>query len=192
MKNSALLGACGLVAMLFAASGANAAAVTETFNFSGTQFISVNSIAPPVDTVTGSFTLTYDPTQSYTDATTGITLNSLNIPLSSAISFSYDPTTHFLVVGGASDGAGSIFIQPASSSDFYLNIQNFTTNPTVEQLGYVESSIPDGYFYTPANDPGSITAAVPEPSTWAMMILGFVGVGVMAYRRKSKPGMLAA
>jgi len=29
----------------------------------------------------------------------------------------------------------------------------------------------------------SITA-VPEPSTWAMMILGFAGVGVMAYRRK--------
>jgi hypothetical protein len=27
-------------------------------------------------------------------------------------------------------------------------------------------------------------AAVPEPSTWAMMILGFCGVGFMAYRRK--------
>jgi hypothetical protein len=29
-----------------------------------------------------------------------------------------------------------------------------------------------------------IADAVPEPSTWAMMILGFVGVGAMAYRRK--------
>ncbi len=29
--------------------------------------------------------------------------------------------------------------------------------------------------------------AVPEPSTWAMMILGFAGVGFMAYRRKAKP-----
>jgi hypothetical protein len=28
-------------------------------------------------------------------------------------------------------------------------------------------------------------AAVPEPSTWAMMLLGFAGVGFMAYRRKS-------
>ncbi|MES2193446.1 MAG: PEPxxWA-CTERM sorting domain-containing protein [Pseudomonadota bacterium] len=27
--------------------------------------------------------------------------------------------------------------------------------------------------------------AVPEPSTWAMMILGFAGVGFMAYRRKN-------
>ncbi|MGA8807478.1 MAG: PEP-CTERM sorting domain-containing protein [Thermoanaerobaculia bacterium] len=30
-------------------------------------------------------------------------------------------------------------------------------------------------------------AAVPEPSRWAMIILGFAGVGFMAYRRKSKP-----
>jgi hypothetical protein len=30
-------------------------------------------------------------------------------------------------------------------------------------------------------------SAVPEPSTWAMMILGFAGLGFIAYRRKSKP-----
>ena len=30
----------------------------------------------------------------------------------------------------------------------------------------------------------TISAAVPEPSTWAMMILGFIGVGFMAHRRK--------
>jgi hypothetical protein len=39
---------------------------------------------------------------------------------------------------------------------------------------------------------GTMTAisAVPEPSTWAMMILGFAGVGFMAYRRRSKTVML--
>jgi hypothetical protein len=31
----------------------------------------------------------------------------------------------------------------------------------------------------------SVLSAVPEPSTWAMMILGFAGLGFMAYRRKS-------
>jgi len=35
-------------------------------------------------------------------------------------------------------------------------------------------------------------AAVPEPSTWAMMILGFAGVGFMTYRRKSKPVSMPA
>jgi hypothetical protein len=29
-------------------------------------------------------------------------------------------------------------------------------------------------------------AAIPEPSTWAMLILGFFGVGFMAYRRKGQ------
>jgi PEP-CTERM motif len=29
------------------------------------------------------------------------------------------------------------------------------------------------------------TAAVPEPATWAMLIMGFMGMGFMAYRRKN-------
>ena len=37
----------------------------------------------------------------------------------------------------------------------------------------------------------AIPGAIPEPSTWAMMILGFAGVGFMAYRRKSKPALMA-
>ena len=35
-------------------------------------------------------------------------------------------------------------------------------------------------------------AAVPEPSTWAMMLLGFAGVGFFAYRRKQKPALQLA
>jgi hypothetical protein len=49
-----------------------------------------------------------------------------------------------------------------------------------------------GYVETPSQgsqiDNGSATfsvSAVPEPSTWAMMILGFLGVGFVAYRRKA-------
>jgi len=34
--------------------------------------------------------------------------------------------------------------------------------------------------------------SVPEPSTWAMMILGFFGVGFMAYRRKSQMSLRLA
>jgi hypothetical protein len=37
-----------------------------------------------------------------------------------------------------------------------------------------------------------ISGAVPEPTTWAMMILGFAGIGFLAYRRKSKPALMAA
>ena len=37
-----------------------------------------------------------------------------------------------------------------------------------------------------------VQSAVPEASTWTMMILGFAAVGFIAYRRKSKPASMAA
>ena len=33
-------------------------------------------------------------------------------------------------------------------------------------------------------------AAAPEPSTWAMMILGFAGLGCMAFRRRNQASAL--
>jgi hypothetical protein len=37
----------------------------------------------------------------------------------------------------------------------------------------------------------ALASAVPEPSTWAMMIIGFCGVGFMAYRRKQAAPLIA-
>jgi outer membrane lipase/esterase len=37
-----------------------------------------------------------------------------------------------------------------------------------------------------------IAQAVPEASTWAMLLLGFAAIGFMAYRQKSKPALMAA
>jgi hypothetical protein len=36
----------------------------------------------------------------------------------------------------------------------------------------------------PDGPDGPPIAGVPEPSTWVMMVLGFAGVGFLAYRRK--------
>jgi hypothetical protein len=53
---------------------------------------------------------------------------------------------------------------------------------------YNESAYVRGQYGTWTTDTSAdISPAVPEASTWAMMILGFAGVGFMAYRRKSKP-----
>lgn len=38
----------------------------------------------------------------------------------------------------------------------------------------------------------SLTAAVPEPSTWAMMIIGLAGLGFAAYRRRLSQGSATA
>jgi hypothetical protein len=49
----------------------------------------------------------------------------------------------------------------------------------------VSTDVTDGFKQLKQEGFGFITA-VPEPATWAMMILGFLGVGFMAYRRKSQ------
>jgi hypothetical protein len=38
----------------------------------------------------------------------------------------------------------------------------------------------------------TVLAAVPEPSTWAMMMLGFAGLGLMAYRRRQRGALRRA
>ena len=43
-----------------------------------------------------------------------------------------------------------------------------------------------------ANYVFGLLGGVPEPSTWAMMILGFAGVGFMAYRRRNQSATLSA
>jgi hypothetical protein len=38
---------------------------------------------------------------------------------------------------------------------------------------------------------GGVTASTPEPSTWAMMILGFAGLGFAGYRKPRKAVAIA-
>lgn len=59
---------------------------------------------------------------------------------------------------------------------------NFIADGTSNTISFSEINGPS---YIGLDDVS--VAAVPEPATWAMMILGFTGVGFMACRRKSKP-----
>lgn len=61
---------------------------------------------------------------------------------------------------------------PWFTPQYALYVSNAGTNPVA-------------FVLTP------IAAAVPEPSTWAMLVLGFAGLGFMAYCRKSKPVLMA-
>jgi PEP-CTERM motif len=60
----------------------------------------------------------------------------------------------------------------------------------------IQSNFPTGTIYAEKNQNQALwsitpTAAVPEPSTWAMMLLGFASLGFMAYRRSRKDNGLA-
>jgi hypothetical protein len=54
------------------------------------------------------------------------------------------------------------------------------------------STIPSSDFYIDVEVPDGFTVTgVPESSTWAMMLLGFLGLGFLSYRRKNRPALCA-
>jgi len=82
------------------------------------------------------------------------------------------------------------FVGPGTSTTLH-NTLDFTTNLTAGQhtlqlqatrIFAPGAGVTSQYFDNVSLD---VEAAVPEPSTWAMLILGFVGVGLMAYRRRN-------
>jgi hypothetical protein len=121
------------------------------------------------------------------------------------------PTTGPLTVTGVSldDGAdNTIFALGHDNGDFSFQgitlitsggeINLFTSPSLVPGEGFTQACssgcTPGGGFGNLGtfNIDYSITAissAVPEPSTWAMMILGFFGLGFVAYRRKQQNGL---
>jgi PEP-CTERM motif len=102
--------------------------------------------------------------------------------------------------GGTSDPTIT-FNFASGSGSFTLPNYLISSNNTLNFIGFTSSS---PFTTITINDPTSglaidnftsatgLQSAVPEPSTWAMLLLGFAGVGFMAYRRKSKPALMAA
>ena len=122
LVNRSIMWLSALVASgaVLGAGAAKAALVHDLVTFTASNFeTDVGSSPVPVDPVTGSFTISFDPTLNYTDETAGITLTpgSLNIALGSTLSFSYNAPTSMLpattlVVGGISDGAQMVQFSP--------------------------------------------------------------------------------
>jgi hypothetical protein len=90
-------------------------------------------------------------------------------------------------VGGLSIAAGTAGLGPLTIGGVLVSDIHFSLlAPTAHG-----ESFSNGVWINPEDNVSQLvltadfTAAVPEPSTWAMMILGFFGVGFMAYRRKS-------
>ncbi len=98
--------------------------------------------------------------------------------------YGYDVYTNNFSTGNLSLSAGT----------YYLTLQNtITTNNSFNPFWDFTDVKADGSYDVTFQILGTVAvSAVPEPSTWAMMILGFAGIGFVAYRRKSKPALMAA
>jgi hypothetical protein len=79
---------------------------------------------------------------------------------------------------------GGIALLLSNGATYYLSAIGNPGNSGAGNGGYYDDL---GNATVP---PAVVAAAVPEPSTWAMMILGFAGISAMTYRRR-KSAMLA-
>jgi hypothetical protein len=121
----------------------------------------------------------------------GITTTPNSFPISGHASVTTGPQTgtgeDYWILRTDNFSTGSISLGPGT---YYLVLQNAVNTSTQPDFWTENDGSPTAYH----SELGSIgsesfqilgmTAAVPEPSTWAMMILGFFGIGSVAYRKR--------
>jgi hypothetical protein len=90
------------------------------------------------------------------------------------------------VIGGITQ-----FSNPGETNNTPDTVPGGTFNGALFDLYYVEGNGSPSVLDVHLNRV-FITPQVPEPSTWAMMILGFAGIGTMAYRRRRQATVSAA
>jgi hypothetical protein len=185
--------AAAAVSVLLSAISANASTVTYDIDFTAGPFnaSSLDGGIPgtPPTSVSGSFALTIDTSQPYTNETAGITLNSLGVTASEGLAFTYPFTvplySDVLVIGGSSPTAGTV---GGGTNNFYLQIADFSTTPTFLQFGYTVADAADDYFYTSQGD-GSVSvtlAPTPLPAAFPLFAAGLGAMGLIGCRRKRK------
>ena len=110
---SRAVGLATAAALLLGSAGlAKAALITQTYNITASGF----GAGAPVDPVTGSFTVTFDNASDIlADTTSGITVNSLNIAVGSAVGFNYSTAGDILDIGGIQNGVDVLLTRSANT-----------------------------------------------------------------------------
>ncbi len=179
MRNSttARLGLIGAAALALCAA-APASAAVYMFDFSGTGFFG--------GTLNGSGTLTtndisfVNPVNGYTAQTiTGITGTFNGSQITGLAPGTFGANNFFYLTGPFFvDGSGLGF---RTASGVSGNL--FVTNDTSYRVNTMGAGLLTGLVtarVTPV-----VAAAVPEPTTWAMMLLGFGAIGFAMRRRRT-------
>lgn len=176
---------------LAAAPPATAAALTYDISFSAAGFLIGGSVSAPVDPVTGEFTVTFDPADAYFNETAGVVTDNLNIALGSPPAFTYSPEDAEFLLGGLVPGAGLID-SSKPNDDFSLDVSQFNGEPVIESFLYLQKTSGTTVFRASSSAIsvaiviGPVGAAIPEPTTWVLLIAGFAGIGVLGHRRAGR------
>jgi hypothetical protein len=201
------------IAVIFAGCSSYANATT-VFDFSY-KFVDNTNPNIIVGTVSGSFTGSGD-VSDITDIT-NIHMNLDGAPLAGSFTaFSYAPTSQNCGSASCFAPGGAMVSNNTSTENFVFSTATTTSGladssyfyiihpwangsppPFSDSVAtqYAYGSSPQTYidYYNGQFIPGNFNvSAVPEPSTWAMLILGFATMGAMTYRRRRKIAMCAA
>jgi PEP-CTERM motif len=162
-------------------SGTTTNSITGSFTMDdsvGPASISNIDIHATLPTVAGSFNFSFD--QVLNPVATWNAFGGSSPYLSFANSAFYAGSTYFWM--------GVKYDTNSNDGSYLIGLWGNLGNPHQSEISVINVNNWQGITGRMTRE---IAPAVPEPSTWVMMILGFAGVGFMAYRRKSKPALMA-
>ncbi len=189
----------GAATLLGALTASSAQAYVYSINQTSTTPEVAGELSPLSDTVSGTIT---------TDGTTGILqpsdIVSYNLQLNDNLRPAYDvdltPANSGIVedtgngLSASATGlsfnfsdAGAVFAIQGTTHGFYSGYQYFCFQATSGPCAAGETIVPDYYAVDGVSATGLSgtlpLSGVPEPATWATMLLGFASIGFAAYRR---------
>jgi PEP-CTERM motif len=195
-----LLAAAGTLALMASMASANAATTVLNFSEQGRGMTVVSTPADDLATATSVSTKTWEFPDTFT----------LLSPFTGTVtSFTLTNPENLSATGGTNLGTNVLTIVVGGVTYTDDLTQTLNTFGQVEEVGLLKggtlpaaglaSSLNLSYTQSGGKGKGisgSATfiayAPVPEPATWAMLLLGFTGLGYTAFRRSAKNRMFAA
>jgi hypothetical protein len=173
--------------ILMAASALAAAQIASRADASTVTYDLVLTATSGPESGTGFFTVTTPVSTTSSDTATSLggngALTAMSFTLTNGTTFTLANATS-ASVGFNSTGPGTPEV--LNTIGYTGELSSFVLQFTAGGFTYSFSdSAPNNHLSSNGTITATIAPAVPESSTWAMMLLGFCGLGFMTYRRKS-------